>query len=78
MNHKPLHSKLHRNAADTKTINVDGIPEPMARAIAAMVALLRKPQRAKRVHARNRAVLPVRQGTILGKLTRDDIYGDTR
>ncbi len=76
MNHKPLHNRPHQNPADIKTINVEGIPEPIARTLEAMVALLRAQRPERRTQDRHPNELPVHSGTTLGKLTREEIYGD--
>jgi len=55
-------------------INVEGLPEPVARAVAAMVQALRE----ELVKDQKKAPgeLPVWRGTVIGLLTRDEIYDD--
>lgn len=60
-----------------KTIDVEGLPEPVAQAVAAMVQALRdqlhvdaEPRRQERVK------LPTRPGEVLGLPTREEIYED--
>jgi hypothetical protein len=58
-----------------KTINVEGLPEPVVAAVARMVDALRnqlgqRPQRAKK------AELVTRPGKVHGHLTRSEIYDD--
>jgi hypothetical protein len=57
-----------------ETINVEGLPEPVARALAAMVQALRE-QLAKDQKTEPRE-LPVWPGTVIGSLTREEIYDD--
>lgn len=58
-------------------INVRDLPEPLARAIEAMVETLRRQlaQTAPRQAARE---LPRWEGRVLGNLSRDEIYDDSR
>lgn len=55
-------------------INVEGLPEPVARAVAAMVQTLREAlaQGEKKIPGE----LPVWPGTVIGSLTREEIYDD--
>jgi hypothetical protein len=55
-------------------INVEGLPEPVARAVEAMVQALRE-QLAKE-QKKAPGELPVWAGTVIGSLTRDEIYDD--
>jgi hypothetical protein len=57
-----------------KTINVEALPEPVARALEAMVQALRE-QLAKDQKKAPRK-LPVWSGTVIGSLTREEIYDD--
>ena len=57
------------------TINVRDLPEPLARAIDAMVRTLREQLRAED-KPRRRVNLPVWPGKVIGSLKREDIYGD--
>jgi hypothetical protein len=56
------------------TINVDGLPEPVVRAVEAMVQTLRE-QLAKG-EKKEPVELPLWRGTVIGSLTRDEIYDD--
>jgi hypothetical protein len=58
-----------------KSINVEGIPEPVARSFALMVQAVREQLKVDPLR-RPRVTLPVRKGRILGPLTRRDIYAD--
>jgi hypothetical protein len=55
-------------------INVEGLPEPVARAVEAMVQALRK-QLAKD-QKEEPGELPVWRGAVIGSLTREEIYDD--
>ncbi len=55
-------------------INVEGLPEPVARAAQAVVQALRE-QLAKE-QKKEPAELPVWPGTVIGSLTREEIYDD--
>jgi hypothetical protein len=57
-----------------ENINVEGLPEPVARAIEAMIQALRE-QLAKD-QKKEPADLPVWPGTVIGSLTREEIYDD--
>ena len=56
-----------------ETIDVSGLPEPVVRAIEAVVQALRQqqPQLPKKKEPRD---LPRWDGQVLGKLTREEIY----
>ena len=58
-----------------KTIDVEGIPEPVARTFAAMIQAVRAQLKAEQKR-RPRVELPVHEGTILGPIARRDIYAD--
>jgi len=58
-----------------RTINIDGFPEPYARAVERMVESLRQQLKAK-PKTRKRVRLPVRHGKVLVELTREEIYRD--
>lgn len=58
-----------------QTINVEDLPEPVARALEAVVRTLRE-QLQSADERRPRVKLPVRPGKVLGHLTREEIYGD--
>ena len=58
-----------------KSINVEGIPEPVARTFVLMVQAVRE-QLKTQSQQRPRVTLPVRKGKILRPLTRRDIYAD--
>lgn len=58
-----------------KTIDVDGLPEPVARAMEAVVATVREQLR-RGPDRRARVALPVREGSVLTPLTREEIYAD--
>lgn len=55
-------------------INVEGLPEPVARAVQAMIQALRE-QLAKD-RPKEPGELPVWRGTVIGSLTREEIYDD--
>jgi hypothetical protein len=55
-------------------INAEGLPEPVARAVEAMVQALRE-QLAKN-QMKEPGELPVWRGTVIGSLTREEIYDD--
>ena len=57
-----------------ETINVEGLPEPVVRAVEAMVQTLRE-QLAKG-EKKEPVDLPLWRGTVIGSLTRDEIYDD--
>lgn len=56
-----------------KTVNIDGLPEPVAAAVVQMVETLRS-QFAAKAETRPRVDLPRWPGRILGKLSREEIY----
>jgi len=58
-----------------KTINVDNIPEPVVRAMEAVVQTLRE-QFQDTGKPRPRVELPVWPGKIIGSLSRTEIYQD--
>jgi hypothetical protein len=58
-----------------KSINVEGIPEPVARSFALMVQAVREQLKVDPLQ-RPRVTLPVRKGKILRPFTRRDIYAD--
>jgi len=57
-----------------ENINVEGLPEPVARAVQAMVQALRE-QLAKE-QKKEPGELPVWPGTVISALTREEIYDD--
>ena len=57
-----------------ENINVEGLPEPVARAVQAMVQALRE-QLAKE-QKKEPGELPFWPGTVIGSLTREEIYDD--
>ena len=57
------------------TVSVKDLPEPIARAIEAMVQTLVKQLNAP-PETRAPAKFPTRKGTVIGHLTRDEIYDD--
>jgi hypothetical protein len=57
-----------------ESIDVKGLPEPVARAIEVMVQALR--QQLAQDRGKEPAELPVWRGTVIGSLTREEIYGD--
>ena len=61
-----------------ETIDVSGLPEPLARQIQAMVGAFRKQLGGKETRERRqqRITLPVWRGNVKGALTRNDIYDD--
>ena len=56
-----------------KTVNIDGLPEPVAAAVVQMVETLRCQFTAKS-ESRPRVELPRWPGKVLGNLTREEIY----
>ena len=58
-----------------KTINVEGLPEPIARSLEAMVQAVRE-EIGNAEKPRQRVELPVWKGKILCPLTREEIYQD--
>ena len=56
-------------------IDVRDLPEPLARAIDAMVQTLREQFRTEET-PRRKVKLPVKHGNVIGSLKREDIYGD--
>ncbi len=58
-----------------KTINVEGLPEPIVRSFEAMVQTVRE-EMGEAEKPRQRVELPVWSGEILCALTREEIYKD--
>ena len=58
-----------------KTIDVEDIPEPLARTFALMIQAVREQLKAEPRH-RPRVKLPVHEGTVLRPISRRDIYAD--
>lgn len=56
-------------------VNLNDLPEPVARTILAMVEAIRTRLRG-RADAPPPGPMPTRHGTILGRLTREEIYAD--
>jgi hypothetical protein len=69
-----LTGKWFKDGGSYGKINVEGLPEPVARAIQAMVQGLRE-QLAKD-DIKKPTELPVWPGMVIGPLTRDEIYDD--
>ena len=63
-----------------KTIDVDGLPETVAQALAGVVRTLRQELQAatERTNGdgREKVQLRVRPGKVIGRLTREEIYED--
>ena len=57
------------------TLSLEGIPQPIARGLAAMVDTLRD-QLANRHTRRNLPRLHTKHGRVIGNLHRRDLYGD--
>ena len=57
------------------TIDVSGLPEPIAQQLQAMVQALRE-QLSEEKPGKQRAKLPVWQGSVKGALRREQIYDD--
>jgi hypothetical protein len=55
-------------------INVEGLPEPVARAVAAMVQAIR--EEIAKDQKKVPGELPVWRGMVIGSLTREEIYDD--
>jgi hypothetical protein len=60
----------------TRSIDLEGLPEPQARAIAAQVEFLRRAARAKGAAKTPPRELPVWRLGVIGSLTREEIYDD--
>ena len=58
-----------------KTINVEGLPEPIVRSLAAVAETVRDQLRDVE-RPRDRVRLSVKKGKVLGPLTREEIYKD--
>ena len=58
-----------------KTIDVEGLPEPVAEAVARMVEALREQLR-NQPENRQKIELITRPGRVYGRLTREEIYDD--
>ena len=58
-----------------KTVDVSDLPEPLARAVEAMVEALRK-QLSGKEQKKQAIHLPVWKGTVKSQLRREDIYDD--
>lgn len=56
-----------------KTVNIDGLPEPVAAAVVQMVATLRS-QFAAKAESSPRTELPRWPGRVLGTLSREELY----
>lgn len=56
-----------------RSVNVDDLPEPVAQALAHLVETLKEQFRAA-PKPRERVELAVRKGTVIGDLSRQDIY----
>lgn len=56
-----------------KSINVEGLPEPVAQALAAMVQTIRS-QLGRTEEPRKRTKLLTKRTRVIGPLTRKDIY----
>lgn len=60
-----------------ETIDVRGLPEPFAQAIEAMVEMLRR-QNNGRKPSTPPTPFPIKRGTVIEPLTREQIYDDGR
>ncbi len=58
-----------------KTINVEGLPDPIVRSLEVVVQTLREQLRAAD-KPRRHVKLSVRKGKVVGPLTREEIYND--
>jgi len=56
-----------------KSLDVEGIPEPIAQALAQLIQAIREQLQAQQ-RCRPCVTLPVHKGTILRPVTRDEIY----
>jgi hypothetical protein len=62
-----------------ENIQVADLPEPVARAIEAMVEVIRKQLGSRGHEAPPKALhIPLWEGTVIGHLTREEIYDDAR
>jgi hypothetical protein len=59
-----------------ETISVKGLPEPIVRAVEAMVQALREQLTNTKGQRKEPVELPLWRGTVIGSLTREDIYDD--
>jgi hypothetical protein len=60
-----------------KTINVEGLPEPLANALEAVVQAIREQVRPQgRAEPRPKVKLLTKPGKVIGSLTRREIYED--
>jgi hypothetical protein len=69
---KPIN---HNERSTMKSINVEGIPESVARTFAFMVQTIRQELKAQ-PERRPRVKLPVYKGKLNGSLSRRDIYAE--
>jgi hypothetical protein len=60
----------------TRQIDLEGIPEPQARAIVAQVEFLKRSAAAKRGARKRPPELPSWPLGVIGRLTREEIYDD--
>ena len=58
-----------------KTINVEGLPEPIVRSLEVMVQAVRE-EISNAEKSRERVKLSIKKGDVLGPLTREEIYRD--
>jgi len=58
-----------------ETIDVRELPEPLARAVEAMVQAFRD-QLGRQMKQAAKVQLPTRPGGVIGEITRESIYGD--
>jgi hypothetical protein len=61
---------------DHMTIDVAGLPAPVVIALEAVVATLRQELQPRSPRDRQPVKLPSWPGTVVGELTREEIYGD--
>jgi len=60
-----------------QSINVEGLPEPIVRAVEVMVQALREQlTKEQKEETKEPPELPVWPGTVIGFLTREEIYDD--
>lgn len=62
-------------AMETRTISLDGLPEPVARGLE-VVAQMARNLTGTNLKRSERVKLGVRKGTVFGRLTREEIYND--
>lgn len=68
------HAEFMRRDQELNAINVEGIPQRVARGLEVVVAMLR--QELRTGPDKNRITWPIKHGDVIGSLRRRDIYED--